>query len=144
MALQSRVVFAGAVPHERAADYFNAADLYVLPTLRQEGLPFSLVEAMACQKPVIVSRIGGVPSIVVPGVNGLLVTPDDLESLSQAIVRVLTDKELAANLSQKARETVVGGYSLATMVQGTLKVFEAVLGKKRPALHWGQETRVSP
>jgi len=144
MTLQSRVVFAGAVPHERSAGYLNAADLYVLPTLRQEGLPFSLVEAMACQKPVIASRIGGIPSIVVHGINGLLVTPDDLESLGQAIVRVLADKVLAANLSQKARETVVGRYSLETMVQGTLKVFEAVLGKKRPALHWGQETRVSP
>jgi glycosyltransferase involved in cell wall biosynthesis len=144
MALQSRVVFAGAVPHERAAGYFNAADLYVLPTLRQEGLPFSLVEAMACQRPVIASRTGGVPSIVVHGVNGLLVVPDDLESLGRAVVRVLADKELAANLSQKARETVVGGYSLETMVQGTLKVFETVLGKKKPALHWRHETRVSP
>jgi len=143
MTLQSHVVFAGAVPHERSADYLNAADLYVLPTLRQEGLPFSLVEAMACQKPVIASRIGGIPSIVVHGINGLLVTPNDIESLGQAIVQVLADKELAANLSQKARETVVGGYSLKTMVQGTVKVFEAVLGKKRPALRWGQETRVS-
>jgi glycosyltransferase involved in cell wall biosynthesis len=144
MALQSCVVFVGAIPHERSAGYFNAADLYVLPTLRQEGLPFSLVEAMACQKPVIASRIGGIPSIVAHGVNGLLVAPDDPRSLGRAIIQLLADKELAAMLSQKGRETVIGGYSLETMVQGTLKVFEAVLGNKRPALHWSQETRVSP
>lgn len=144
MRLRSRVIFTGHVPHERSADYLNAADLYVLPTLRQEGLPFSLVEAMACQKPVIASRIGGIPSVVKHDVNGLLVTPGDSNGLRQAILRVLADKELAASLSQKARETVVAGYSLESMVQGTLKVFETVLGKKRSALHWRQETHVSP
>ncbi|MBI5570611.1 MAG: glycosyltransferase family 4 protein, partial [Desulfomonile tiedjei] len=144
MGLRSHVIFAGHVPHERTADYLNASDLYVLPTLRQEGLPFSLVEAMACQKPVIASRIGGIPSVVRHEINGLLVTPGDPDSLCQAIVRVLADKELAASLSRKARETVVAGYSLASMVQGTVKVFETVLGKKRSALHWRQETHVSP
>jgi glycosyltransferase involved in cell wall biosynthesis len=144
MKLQSHVIFAGHVPHERTTDYLNAADLYVLPTLRQEGLPFSLVEAMACQKPIIASRIGGIPSVVKHGINGLLVIPGDPDGLCQAIVRILADNEVAASLSQRARETVVAGCSLESMVQGTLKVFETVLGKKRSALHWRQETHVSP
>lgn len=143
MGLQSHVMFAGHVPHERTADYLNAADLYVLPTLRQEGLPFSLVEAMACQTPVIASRIGGIPSIVKHGVNGLLVTPGDSYDLSQAIGRILADNELAERLSLKARETVVAGYSLENMVQGTLDVFETVLSKKRIAIHRRQESHVS-
>jgi glycosyltransferase involved in cell wall biosynthesis len=144
MGLRSHVIFTGHVPHERSADYLNAADLYVLPTLRQEGLPFSLVEAMACQKPVVASRIGGIPSVVRHEINGLMVQPGDPDSLGQAIVRVLADTELAASLSRKARETVVAGYSLESMVQGTLKVFETVLGKKRSALHSRQETHASP
>lgn len=143
MGLQSHVMFAGHVPHEWTADYLNAADLYVLPTLRQEGLPFSLVEAMACQKPVIASRIGGIPSVVTHGRNGLLVAPGDSHDLCRAIIRLLTDKELAANLSRHARETVVAGYSLESMVQGTVKVFETVLIKKRIAIPRRQDTHVS-
>ncbi len=143
MGLQSHVMFAGHVPHERTADYLNAADLYVLPTLRQEGLPFSLIEAMACQKPVIASRIGGIPSVVTHGLNGLLITPGDSHDLRQAIGRILADNELAERLSLKARETVVAGYSLENMVQGTLDVFETVLSKKRIAIHRRQESHVS-
>lgn len=143
MGLQSQVLFAGHVPHERTADYLNAADLYVLPTLRQEGLPFSLVEAMACQKPVIASRIGGIPSVVTHGLNGLLVTPGDSHELGQAIVRLLADTGLAERLSLKARERVVAGYSLESMVQGTLDVFETVLSKRRIAIHQRQDPHVS-
>ncbi|MCX5723563.1 MAG: glycosyltransferase family 4 protein, partial [Nitrospirae bacterium] len=143
MGLQSQVLFAGHVPHERTVDYLNAADLSVLPTLRQEGLPFSLVEAMACQKPVIASRIGGIPSVVIHGLNGLLVAPGDSHELGQAIVRLLADTELAERLSRKARETVVAGYSLENMVQGTLDVFETVLSKQRIAVHRRQDTHVS-
>jgi glycosyltransferase involved in cell wall biosynthesis len=126
MGLHSHVMFAGHVPHERTADYLNAADLYVLPTLRQEGLPFSLVEAMACQKPVIASRIGGIPSVVKHGVNGLLVTPGDSNDLCRAIIRLLTDKELAARLSLEAHETVGREFTVKRMVEGTVAVMERV------------------
>lgn len=143
MGLQRQVLFAGHVPHERIVDYLNAADLYVLPTLRQEGLPFSLVEAMACQKPVIASRIGGIPSVVTHGLNGLLVEPGDSHGLARAIVRILSDDELAASLSLKARETVVAGYSLESMVQGTLGVFETVSSKKRMVSHRRQDTHAA-
>lgn len=126
MGLHSHVMFAGHVPHERTADYLNAADLYVLPTLRQEGLPFSLVEAMACQKPVIASCIGGIPSVVTHGVNGLLVAPGDSNDLCQAIVRLLGDKGLATRLSVEARETVGREFTVKRMVEGTVAVMERV------------------
>lgn len=127
------VAFAGHVPHERSPGFLNAADLFVLPTLRQEGMPFALLEAMACQKPVIASRIGGIPSVVEHGVNGLLVSPGNRAELGNAILRLLGEGDLADRLSRKARETVVSDYSIGSMVGGTLKVFEEAIKGKRTA-----------
>ena len=81
---------------------------------------------MACQKAVIASRIGGIPSVVKHGVNGLLVTPGDSNDLGRAIIRLLTDKELAARLSVEARETVGREFTVKRMVEGTVAVMERV------------------
>ncbi len=92
MGLEREVIFAGPVLHEEAASYINACDLFVLPTIRQEGLPFAILEAMACQKPVIVTQIGGISSVVRDGSNGILVAPGDLEKLQEAIGLLLAPR----------------------------------------------------
>jgi len=132
MKLQASVIFAGHVPHEMAPAYINASDFFILPTLRQEGMPFALLEAMACQKPIIASRIGGIPSVVEDSANGLLVSPGDPASLTNAVLRVLGDRALAEQIARQARATILRGYSLDSMVEGTLKVFETVVGHARP------------
>jgi glycosyltransferase involved in cell wall biosynthesis len=123
--LRDRIVFAGRVDHDDAARYLNAADLYVLPTLRYEGLPFSLLEAMACGLPVIASAIGGIPSVVRHGSNGWLIPPDDQRELSAAMDRLLTDRRLAETLAEAAHATVTKGFSADTMVDGTIGVCAA-------------------
>lgn len=120
-----RVTFLGHVPHDEASDYLNAADLYVLPTLRLEGLPFSLLQAMACRRPVIASRIGGVPSAIRHGVNGWMVPPDDVERLAAAIVTILGDRALASRLADTAYADAAKRFSADAMVSGTLEVLAA-------------------
>lgn len=143
MRLQQSVMFGGHVPHERTAGHLNAADLFVLPTVRQEGMPFALLEAMACLKPVVASRIGGIPSVVQHGVNGLLVSPGNAADLTRAVLRLLDDEELAERIARKARETVVRNYSIDSMVDGTLRVFDAALRRIRPTLPWRHEANAS-
>lgn len=143
LGLGRHIIFTGHVPHERSASHLNAADLFVLPTLRQEGMPFALLEAMACQKPVVTSRIGGIPSVVEHGVNGLLVPPGNAAGLTRAILRLLDDEELAERIARKARETVVRGYSIDSMVDGTLRVFDAALREMRPTLPSRREANAS-
>lgn len=126
--LEGRVIFIGHVPHEHAPDYINASDLFVLPTLRQETFCMAMAEAMACRKPVIVSRIGAIPSIVHDGVDGFLVSPGDLEGLLKIIMRLINDNRLANEVSQRARATIISKYGVDRMVQGTLRVFEEVVG----------------
>ena len=131
LGVSSQVLFVGEVDHARAPEYLAACDVFILPTLRQEGLPFALLEAMACQKPVLVSRIGGVTSVVQDGVNGLLVRAGDPEALAEGVMRLLTDRDLGRRLARSARDTVLRAFSAEHMVHGTADVFERVVKARR-------------
>ena len=72
---------------------------------RSEGVPRVILEAFARSRPVVATAVGGVPDVVEPGRNGLLVAPGDMEGLADALVRVLTDDRLAAQLSLGALES---------------------------------------
>jgi glycosyltransferase involved in cell wall biosynthesis len=85
--LQEQVYFAGAVPNEKLADWYRAADLTVLPS-RSEGVPNVLLESLACGTPFVASRVGGVADLAEnPELD--LVPPEDADALAAAIVRRL-------------------------------------------------------
>jgi glycosyltransferase involved in cell wall biosynthesis len=129
--LNSYVVFTGYIPREEAPNYINASDVFVLPTLRHEGMPFSLLEAMACGKPVIASKIGGIPSVIDDDVNGFLVPPGDMFKLIEKSLFLLNNKDIADKLAGNARKKVVQGFSIEKMVEGTIKVFELIISRER-------------
>src|SRR3989449_1504254 len=131
LGVSPHVVFVGEVPHERAPEYLAACDVFVLPTLRQEGLPFAVLEAMASEKPVLVSRIGGVTSVVRDGVNGVLVRAGDPAALAEGFMRLLADRDLARRLAHAARDTVLRAFSAEHMVRGTAEGFERVVKARR-------------
>jgi len=85
--LVNRVTFFGAKPHDEIPLWMNACDVFCLPSLR-EGWPCVIMEALACGKPVVASRVGGIPQIVNEQ-NGYLVAPQDITQLAQGIERVL-------------------------------------------------------
>src|SRR4029077_11847997 len=85
-------------------DVLAAADIFVLPSL-WEGLPIGLLEAMAMGKSVIAQNVDGTREIIRDGENGLLIESGNVESLSQAILKMATDKSLRQSTSEKAIET---------------------------------------
>ena len=91
-------------PQERARLLARAA-VFVLPS-HAEGLPVSLLEAMAAGCPVIATAVGGIPDLIVDGVNGLLVPCGDPQALAMAMHRVLRDPALARQLSRAGRDTI--------------------------------------
>jgi glycosyltransferase involved in cell wall biosynthesis len=80
----------------------DAATLLVLPS-RSEGMGRVIVEAFCRGRPVVASRVGGIPDLVEDGANGLLVEPGDTEALADALVRLLTDRALAERLAAGAQ-----------------------------------------
>jgi glycosyltransferase involved in cell wall biosynthesis len=98
-----------------------------MPTLRVEGLPFVLLEAMSCGKPVIASRIGGNTSVITDGDNGLLIEPGNVEQLIEKVQMIIRDGRLANRLSSSARKTISNHFSADQMIDGTLSLMEKVI-----------------
>ncbi len=101
--IDDRVHFVGHV--QDVPGLLAASDLFCYPSLA-DGLPNSVVEAMAMGLPVIASAIGGVPELIADGENGLLVAPRDVHQLARSIARLLDDEDLAARLGARAATSV--------------------------------------
>lgn len=102
LGLGERVVFCGPVEPVDMPAYYNAADLFLNPTMLIEGIMFVVVEAMACGTPVIASAIGGIPEVVVHGQTGRLVPPGDVARLSEEIAHLLAHPEEHRALAESA------------------------------------------
>ena len=99
--LAGRVEFRGYVPRDQTEALFKGAQMFVLPSF-DEGFGIPALEAMAAGVPVIASNRGGLPEVV--GDAGLLIDPDDPESLSAAMLRLSTDDSLRATLAARGLE----------------------------------------
>jgi glycosyltransferase involved in cell wall biosynthesis len=98
---------------------------FVLPS-RWEGMPNALLEAMACGLPCIATRVSGSEDIIVDGVNGLLVEPEDPVALAEALRRLIEDSDLAERLALEARSTTLRHYQLEQVVQRCLDLYRSV------------------
>jgi glycosyltransferase involved in cell wall biosynthesis len=123
LGIAEKVVFCGPVEPEAMPAYFNAGDMFVNPTLRLEGMPIVLPEAMASGATVISSRIGGIPDLVHHGETGLLVTPGDVEALCREIARLLDEPTERKALADAALSYVRGQLT----VEHFLELVEATL-----------------
>ncbi|NIR12894.1 MAG: glycosyltransferase family 4 protein [Desulfobacterales bacterium] len=102
--LDDRVIFAGDISDQELPQYYAASDMLVLPSKdKSEGFGLTLLEAGASGKPVVGSNVGGIPSTVSHGLNGLLVPPCDTEALAQAICCLLDDERLRLQMGREAR-----------------------------------------
>jgi glycosyltransferase involved in cell wall biosynthesis len=134
LGIGARVIFAGEVPNDRVAPYYQAADVFALPSVaRSEAFGIVQLEAMACALPVVNTRLdSGVPYVSLDGVTGLTVAPGDPEALAAALNRLLADAGLRARLGRAALERVESEFTLRRMVARTLAAY-AEIGAPREA-----------
>ena len=131
LGITQRVVFCGPVEPETMPAYYNAADLFVNPTLRIEGMPFVLAEAMACGSPIIASAMGGIPDVVVHGQTGRLVPRGDVAQLSNEIERLLANPEERRALAEAAHRYIHDHLTQDHFIQVIEETIQEVMSQRR-------------
>lgn len=127
LGLAQNVCFAGHL--ESLREVWPRVDVFVLPSL-SEGLPLSLLEAMAAGVPVVATRVGGMGEAIEDGKTGLLVPPGDHHALAEGIMKLLDDRTLARQMGKSAQETVVCRFSLTQMVQAYREIYADLIRKR--------------
>jgi glycosyltransferase involved in cell wall biosynthesis len=120
-----RIVFAGQ--RGDMANVYAGFDVFVLPSLN-EGLPMTVLEAMAASRPVIASKVGAIPTVVRDGETGLLVDPKDVVGLRAALDRLLSDPALSSRLATQGHDWVRRHFTSDAMAENYLRMYESVLG----------------
>jgi glycosyltransferase involved in cell wall biosynthesis len=129
--LGERVRFLGRIPPDRVPEVLAAHDVFLFPS-RFEGLPLSLVEAMACGCVPVASRIKGVTDFVVAdGTDGLLFDLGNVRLAARQIRRLAGDRSLLARLSEAARLNVAGHFELDAMARAYFEVVQRVTSAPR-------------
>jgi glycosyltransferase involved in cell wall biosynthesis len=126
LGLRGAVTLAGAVGQDDIQEYYEAADVFVLPSLA-EGLPVVLMEALAGGVPVVASGIMGIPELVRNGETGLLVPPADAEALASALARLARDGDLRQRLAAAGRELVRESHDLEKSAARVAELFTELL-----------------
>lgn len=108
LGVAAHVRFPGVIGRDEVPAYFQMADVAVFPSVRDQrgnvdGLPNVLLEAMSMGRPIVASRVAGIPQVITDEVHGLLTPEGDVQALGTALSRLLEDRALAHRLGQQAR-----------------------------------------
>ncbi|HZZ94550.1 MAG TPA: glycosyltransferase [Usitatibacter sp.] len=128
LGIGARVLFAGN--RDDVAPWLRAFDLFCLPSYANEGVPQSLMQAMACALPVVTTAVGSIPEIVADGINGVIVPAQDAPALAAALGSLLDDAPRRASLAARALADARERFGAERMVERMIDVFRAAA---RPA-----------
>jgi len=111
LGLEEHVSLPGRIPWDQVPNFLQSSDVFVLPSIMDEqgnvdGLPTVLLEAMSTGKPVIASRIGGIPLVIEDNINGLIFEAGNVQSLTNRMTQLIDDLALRESLGQAARKSV--------------------------------------
>jgi len=106
MAYGTGIKFIGGVPPEKVGEYIKKHSIFVLPSVKGEGLPNAILEAMSYGLPVIATKIAGIPDVVKHGETGFLVEPDNPTALADCILKLYTNNRLREDMTMKTVQEI--------------------------------------
>ncbi len=118
--VEDRVILTGQLPN--AYQYLKAFDVFVLPSIK-EGQPWSILEAMAAEVPIIATNIAAIPEMLKDGESGLLVEPKNPKAIAEKIEYLIKNSEIAKNLASSAQKEVDKKFTVEKMVQETERLY---------------------
>jgi glycosyltransferase involved in cell wall biosynthesis len=124
--LEGCVRLIGSVHGDEKIRFLQQADIFVLPSYH-EGLPYALLESLAAGTPVIASRVGGIPDVVVDGVHGLLIAPKDTRAIADAVTRLRGSPETVRSMSGHCLERARNTLSLEHLADEFESLYDRVL-----------------
>jgi glycosyltransferase involved in cell wall biosynthesis len=126
LGVRAQASFAGSVPNATMPMAYAAADIVVVPSL-VEATSIAALEAMATARPVVASRVGGLPALIAPGETGYLVPPADPEQLGGALCRLLSNPRRRVAMGEAARRRVEAEFTWQEIADRTVRIYEAAL-----------------
>jgi N-acetyl-alpha-D-glucosaminyl L-malate synthase BshA len=126
------VIFAGQQPQSMIREYLSIADLLLLPS-QSESFGLVALEAMACEVPVIATRVGGLPELIDDGVTGLLFGVGDLEAMSAGALRLLRDPATRQQFGHRGRQAAISRFSTERIIPHYEALYGEVIAKRAPS-----------
>jgi len=121
----TKVIVTGYISHSNLPAYYSLMDIFVHPSLR-DGMPNAVLEAMACEKVVIATPVGGATDVIEDGKNGVLINVNDAEALAESILQLLSQPEKRRAISKSAREAVVHLFTPEKELTANLQVYKSL------------------
>lgn len=127
--LADDVLFVGQVPN--IADYLSVADLLLIPS-ETESFGLAALEAMACEVPVIATRVGGLPEVVKHGENGYLVGLGNTDAMAERAIEILSNESKQREFGKRGREWAVGEFNTERVIPMYERLYESVINAQSP------------
>ncbi len=125
--LEKRILIHGWTNGSNKIDLFRKADIFILPSFA-EGLPMSILEAMSYGKPIIATRVGGIPSLVQPNYNGWLYTPNNTQELTTIFDELFSNLRQLNQYGQHSREMSIA-YDIKSVSKRLQTIYANILSK---------------
>ncbi|MGF7119005.1 glycosyltransferase family 4 protein [Methanobacterium oryzae] len=129
--LKNNVEFHGFIPDEKIVEYYNKCNVFVLPSIssKQEGFGIVVLEALACETPVISTEIVGAAADVKNSNSGIIVPPKDVDELADAIIKILSDEHKLKKMGKNGRIFVEKSYTWHKVAKMMANVYKELLEK---------------
>jgi len=125
--IKNYVKFLGYVPDEKLPELYSASDIFVLPAI-YENFPFAILEAQSTALPVISTNVGGIPEFLENGKNGFVIEPGNEQELTQKLLTLLKNAELAKKMGDLGRELIVQNLSWKIITNQVVDLYHKLLG----------------
>lgn len=123
--LEKSVIFTGKVSPVNVHEYYQSADIFVLPSYT-EGIPISILEAMACGLPIVSSDVGGIPEVVKDCENGFLVPPKDKKQLAVKLDVLIEDSNLRKKFAKNSIQIINDEFNIKNKIHELIKLYAEV------------------